>query len=64
MSLIHFIGDVFVRYQKTNASTGLDQLENYTMRKEYMWPEICFDGAKTNGKLHYVGMKKTCNYCK
>ena len=45
------IGDVFHRYQN---GTGLDKLENYTLRKEYMFPDICF--------LHYL-MNKTCKDC-
>ena len=61
------IGDVFDRYQLTKESTGLDKLENYTMRHEYMLPEICFDGVNQGGafgKLHYLGMNTTCTYCK
>lgn len=49
--------DINTRYAY-NDKRGLDDLEEFTCRNEYMIPSICFSGND-----HYLGMKKECKMC-
>ena len=50
--------DINMRYKMDKETNGLDDLEEFTCRSEYMIPSICFEGND-----HYLGMKKECKMC-